>query len=573
MKTSPLGPLSLFINNRSIVVPFFQRAYVWEEEQWDRFLDSVEKICDKNESHFMGCLILKQQRRPAGEEIGDVRLLIDGQQRLTTLCILMRLLYEKLDDVEEFKKKFFNRKKEPILHHNHNNIECFNSIMSGMTEEDKGSYIKRKYRGKIEYNDQTFACYEYFKKSDIFKNLKKEFIDRIEDNLSFLEVGLDENEDEQQIFDTINSIGVSLTPAELLKNELFDSESKNLYETTWKSEFEQEDNKSFWDSEIVRRRHNLDLFMQSSLLIFSKERDSKEQGYENIDALFKNYKLYLKNNNIRKGDKKFIKKLMDLARTYRENINIDLLKERIDAKQPIQKLMIPVLGSFNTPVIHYILYVLTKVSDKTERDKMFSLLENYLTRRIVCKNSTKNYNRLFADMIGNDGIHSYDKLRERLLELTGDNEFPSDQSLEEGFAHSKLINRDAQTILYLLDISLGRPERNAVDLCPYKDFSLEHVMPKNWRKNWNEDDIDADNRDYLLLRLGNLAILRPGANGSVKDKAWKDKQEALKEYAAGIKTFDTKEFLHAAKWDESLIEKRALWLYKKALKVWPYPKD
>ena len=574
METYKTKPMELFLRDRRIEVPFFQRAYVWHRDEWDRFLEAVLHICKNEESYFMGPLIIKSQTFPANEEISRVDLLIDGQQRLTTFCIFMRVLYEHLNISQEFKGDFFNWAEELILHHNHIDIECFESIMKGSAEKIREKYTKQPKR-KIYYLNKVLECYDYFSKSEHLKEFSEKSHRAIRSKLEFIAIELSDADEEQQIFDTINSIGVGLTTAELLKNELFDSASKELYEKTWQSQFEKQD-RIFWDEAIVRGRPNIALFMQSALLIFSKEKDIKEQGYENIGSLFKNYKLYIEKYKIGKGNESFIDKLMNLATLYRENINIDLLRGRIEEKEPIQRLMIPILGSVNTPVIPYILFILKEVTDKTERDNMFSLLENYIVRRMVCGHSKKNYNKLFPDMIGK--TQSYDELRQRLLGLSGDNIFPSDDELKNRFKDAKLSNKDAKTILYLLDLSLRDLELDATHLDSYQSFSLEHIMPHQWTDNWNEGDINPE-RDFFISTLGNLTILKKRLNISLSNKAWKEKQKKLKEHATGIKTFDTADtpdtpkFLDADKWDESLIEKRTDWLYKQALAVWPYPKD
>ena len=76
----------IFTGNKMLEVPFFQRAYVWKEENWERFLEDLEYVSGSRMPYFMGSLILKQQMTGSNSAVGDVRLVIDGQQRLTTIC-------------------------------------------------------------------------------------------------------------------------------------------------------------------------------------------------------------------------------------------------------------------------------------------------------------------------------------------------------------------------------------------------------------------------------------------------------------------------------------------------------
>lgn len=82
----------VFNGNRVLEIPFFQRAYVWGEDQWERLLEDMEQVSHSNKPYFLGSLILKQQLTTTKHNVGDVRSVIDGQQRLTTLNIFFKVL-------------------------------------------------------------------------------------------------------------------------------------------------------------------------------------------------------------------------------------------------------------------------------------------------------------------------------------------------------------------------------------------------------------------------------------------------------------------------------------------------
>ena len=86
----------IFNGSRILEIPFFQRAYVWDETQWERLLDDVENVSRTRTPYFMGSVILKQQLTDTTSAVGDVRIVIDGQQRLTTLSILLKVLLQKI---------------------------------------------------------------------------------------------------------------------------------------------------------------------------------------------------------------------------------------------------------------------------------------------------------------------------------------------------------------------------------------------------------------------------------------------------------------------------------------------
>ena len=90
----------LFRSSRILEIPHFQRSYVWDEDQWSRFLDDMIYVSESKDTYFLGSVILKQQEIPSSYQTGDVRTIIDGQQRLTTITLFFKALYERNETKE-----------------------------------------------------------------------------------------------------------------------------------------------------------------------------------------------------------------------------------------------------------------------------------------------------------------------------------------------------------------------------------------------------------------------------------------------------------------------------------------
>ncbi len=552
----------IFQKGRSIEIPFFQRSYVWEKESLERFLDDMKFTNDNKQEYFMGAIILKDE--PTASTELSKKTLIDGQQRLSTIMLFFKVVCETKKREDLFKEKFYNANEDIILIHNHNDLKVFEAIVNGELTDD----IREDYK-----NNNILKCYDFFKKEE--KELKDIEIEELLNNLYFAVIDLKVDEDEQQIFDTINSLGVSLTTAELLKNELFSGQKEDLYGRTWKKTFESdEDIKKFWDEKITSGRQyrvNIDFLLQSYLLI---ESGAKEK-YMTLKSLFNNYKDFLKEGF--KDQESFVERLVECAKVYKKNIDSSLLNEAIDKKSAIERLNIVIFGAGITTVVPYILYILETVNDDKEQQKMFSLLENYLIRRLVCKETTKNYNNLFASFIRNK-IDSLEKLVEKLYSIDSIDRFPDDKSLKEGFEKNKLYNQQAKTILYLIENSI-REDKESTALHPFSGYSLEHIMPKKWRNKWDRglSDEQERDRDQLLLTLGNLTIITSKLNSSIVDGDWNTKKQGgknkggLEKFGKGIKIFD--DVLGLDVWDEEEIKKRSDDLCDKAINIWEYKKE
>ena len=192
---------------------------------------------------------------------------------------------------------------------------------------------------------------------------------------------------------------------------------------------------------------------------------------------------------------------------------------------------------------------------------------------MVVHATTKNYNRMIYSL-----LLSAAKDPESLADfLTKDEDattyFPSDEELLVGFEKSRLTNLQTRGIIYLIE-SYIRPASTSTTLLGFDSYSLEHLMPKKWRNNWEKIDSEekAHERDVKLLTLGNLAIITQSLNSSIRDGNWttklngNKKKPGLKECAAGLTTmFDV---LQRDEWTEEDIDNRAAWLFARAKELW-----
>ena len=557
----------IFNGNRVLEIPFFQRAYVWGQPQWERLLEDMEKISDFNKPYFLGSVILKQQETTTGSRIGDKRTVIDGQQRLTTLNIFFKVLCLKTNENSTFDRSFKLRDNSNALLHNHNDIQAFNEILALTELKD------------LEGESNITQAYNYFKDNLVPDDLN---LDSILSNVLFVGIDLSQEEDEQQIFDTINSLGVKLTTAELLKNYFFNRDDIEKYNEYWKEVFEKdEETKNYWDREIIAgrlRRTFIDLFFFAYLQIKIQETNFKvkaedKDAYAKVEHLFESYKNFIKsylNNN----KEAILSEIKEYALLFKKNFNYEILEEELTQDFGIDRINTIIFGLDTTTLIPYTLYILRNISDEATKNELFGIIETYIMRRMITHSNTKNYNQLFTDKLINNRVLSKQEFLD-YIEKRDDkvNFLPTDEELEKGFNSSILINKQSAGILYLIESKI-RNEKDSTALLGINKYSLEHLMPKKWRNNWDklsskESEI---NRDRKLLTLGNLTIITQSLNSSIRDSKWEDKLKGknkkggLTEYSGGLKTIS--QFLEYPEWDEKTIEERALFLYEKAKQIW-----
>ena len=555
----------LFSQSRILEIPYFQRSYVWDDENLKRFLDDFRDVCSNEKEYFLGTYIMKQKQTSSNSACGDVRSVIDGQQRFTTLILFFLVLAIKNDRYEkDFKSLFFNRQEEIMLKHNHTDKPIFELLVKNaeLTEDVIKCYSSNK----------VYKAYQYFMENIVPEEFN---VDTLLNSIYFMPIDLEPNDDEQQIFDTINSLGVRLTTAELLKNTLYSSNEVEYFKETWEECFEKDQaEKDFWDTIVGSRdKHsNIDTFLFAYINILVND----DIRYK---SLFKSYKDYFNQNNIlgdTKKKKNFIKDLISYAKIYRLHINPEIQSTVLKSeKNSIERLNIIFFGLDTTTLMPYCLYVLKNQRSKRQAAKIFGYLETYIIRRMLCHDWTKNYNKKFKTFLTNK-IITFDALLQNIMDgAETEDRMPTDGFLEQNINYDH-TNAQAKGILYLLETGLRKPNKESTSMLALNSYDLEHIMPKEWTKYWplaNDTTENRDNRNTHIGLLGNKTLLAKGLNKSIKNREFAVKKTGIDEdlgynnYAVGLKTFD---FSTYDTWDEKTIDDRMASLIEKIKIVWPY---
>ena len=468
---------------------------------------------------------------------------------------------------------------KPILKQSHSNIDDFNYIMALSTPEvievnDDSSQIKKAYKFFLD----TLNDIIIIKKNRDDSN--KQIIDypNLYKLMNFVIISLDDNEDEQQIFDTINSLGVKLTTGELLKNYLFANVNISDYSTIWKPIFEKDqETLKFWDSQITTGRLNkktIDVFLYYYLQIKTQDKGIKgdKKLYRRWENLFSSFKTLVETNHI---DKELLAlEITEYAKLFMECFNRED-NDDIPSSFGIERISFVVNHLDSTTLIPYILYVLREVESEVEKNKIFGFLETYVVRRLVTNSNNNNYSDLFTENLIGQGIKTHEALVKYIAskDPSVSLSMPSDDDVIFGFKNTQFKNnKRALGILFLLE-SLTRSDVHSTRLLTFGAYELEHLMPKKWKRHWPlHPDYSESEREARILTLGNLAMITSGLNKSIRNYNWqikktgKNSNPGLKSFASGINTIDP--YLELEEWDENTIEKRSQGLAELANQRW-----
>lgn len=583
MKANYFPIQTVFDKHTVFEIPYYQRSYVWTEENWSRFLDDMEEVSKSERQYFIGSLILKQKPTTTGSKYSIIRVVIDGQQRLTTITIFFKVL-----SLMKGNPKIFNtfmidlsdetEEQEISIHHNHIDKADFERIVNLQSLEDLRKYDEKK---KDITKSRLILLYEYFR-----KNIDPDKInsDKIKKNVHFVTIDLDSEENEQQIFDTINSLGVKLTTSELLKNYLFDQYNEEKYNKYWKPVFEaDEDLKNYWDQTVysgTKAYHLIDLFLYAYLIIQFRGEDysvSTEDKlyYEKLSNLFISYKSFV--DKYMGGDKeRLMKEIFDAANEFRRYFNPECKNETITSEPGIERINLMMFGLDFAVMLPYVMYVILR-ADKEEQPKIFEYLETYMLRRTIARLETRGYNSLFSDGLITNKILTVDALK-AYVNKANDKEVTyraaNKKEILDAVNTKVYVNRQALGFLYMLESRLRTDNKSATKLLGLRGYSLEHLLPKKWKETWDrpaDPEVEKETNDALYT-LGNLAIIPGALNSSISNARWqvklngKGNKEGLLKNATGLVTLD--DCLSKEEWNLACIRERAEKLYKQIIEVW-----
>lgn len=486
-------------------IPFFQRSYVWGEEEWERFLSDMYYICESDQEYFLGSVILKEE----SERIKN-KIVIDGQQRLTTLVLFFKVLSLLNGDNNRFDNMFKTLdNNKSIIRHNKNDRKVFELILNlGLLQEigDPKNQIEK--------------CFNYFKDNIESDRLN---ISTLSKRITFVGIDLDFHEDEQQIFDTINSLGVRLTTAELLKNIFFKTNEIEAYNKYWQEIFEKDSETiEYWNTNISKDGKKLiDVFLFAFLQIQSRHLPPKERvGFGQASILFRSYKKFMPHI---KDKEHFLQELAICARYFQYYINPNIRDDRLSTQ--MDRINLIIFEGDLLSVIPYVIFLLISLQNNPdELDKTLFVLESYLLRRMLgIEKGTliaKDYAELFGSRLIIGDIKSSSALKNQFNFYKNGHlhQVPSDTEIKLLIKTKAQTKKRALLVLYLLD-NIKRQEQNREILYGFNKYSVDYFMPLKWQKNWARP-LDEQTRQIAVKTLGNMTITPQKLNNALKDANW-----------------------------------------------------
>lgn len=535
MKAETPSINGVFKNSTILRIPFFQRQYVWGEKEWERFATDMEALVGMRKKYFLGSLIFKNEE-PTDEEaaygVSEKYTVIDGQQRLTTLSVYLKALSSLLvNDMlrNNFQSSFFiqNGQRNPVLHHSINDRAAYQAVMWGNPTEP--------------YEDKrVVAAYHFFRNRMVGR--KQEELQQlwmsVVSHIKFVEIILDDQEDEQQIFDTINSLGVDLTIDELMKNYLYDANEEDAYIHHWKPVFDDTLSREFWGtSDAARSQAANDEnkvisnffydFVRIKMWDYENQPGFDRKAFVQKAQTFSTCKAFVEMFGADK--QRLANEIIEYAKLYKQYLNKKNLNVRIPMTPGIERVACIAMAK-DSNITPYLLYVLRNVEDLQERNRIFDFLETYLVRRMVSLpvNANKMATEFYTEQLIAKRIDSCDKLKQYISAISDDKNMhmPSDKEIAANIHQTVFGDESTPRLVFYLQETRNRYQHTG----GLNSFVAEYILPKPCKASETNYPPHADEkleqeRKTRAKTLGNFILLEKprDINNREKEKANQEK--------------------------------------------------
>jgi uncharacterized protein with ParB-like and HNH nuclease domain len=527
---------------KQYVVPLFQRSYSWENKEWEILWNDLKDLCkaDKPRTHFIGSIVtMPTISVPEGV---TKYLLIDGQQRLTTIFVLLSFLRDRAKEngdailsdeiantllVNPYKKDFDYYKLLP-------------------TQTDRSSFQNLIQFRKPEGQDQISNAYIFFRKkfqqNDIdIQTLKKVICN----NLSVVSVVLGIDDDPHLVFESLNAKGRPLTQSDLIRNFFFMRIHINQQEDIYAK---------YWKPMQETLNTNLTEYIRHYLI--------KDGSWvKESDVYFALKELI--------GDSETLEHLKDIA-SFAEYYKKLLYPEEYENDLAIRKGLSRLNRIGSTTAYPFLLncyraYERNQIPNK-EFLEILSTLENFMIRRFICHVPTNQLNKIFSSLFSQVQNRISGSFLEGMRKILQTKDYPKDGEFKARLADTRLYgnnDRTAKAKLILETIEETYKHKEEVD---FKNLTVEHIMPQTLTEDW-QNHLGAEweqTHELHLHVIGNLTLT--AYNSELSNSSFENKKNLLNESHLEINKY----FRDKKTWIAADIDWRSYTLAGIALNIWSY---
>lgn len=517
MDAHKLWMLRDFIGTNKVLfrIPVYQRNYDWSESNCNRLLDDIYGIMQSGDKHFLGTIVFMAAK--SGGFALQEYIIIDGQQRLTTLMLILKALSVVAESVGD---DCYHEIEEQYLHNKYCDEEF--KVKLKPIKSDNNQFLLLLEDKIDEMDEDTHIYHNFMLCKERFERWAEKGINpsHVLDaltKLEIVEIVLTKGEDDPQvIFESINSTGLELSNADLIRNYLLMNadDQEKLYENYW-----------LYIEKTLRNKmdySNLDAFFMQYIVYKTSKPVNCRQLYNSFVKLFKDSGY---------SQESILKELRYYAEIfgafvygsdkYSERVNKLLYRLRVLNQTTCYPFLLHVFDDYHQSVI---------TEETVERILQFIL--GYLLRRMVCgvpSNTLRGlftylYNRIFK--VASNKQKYYETLNKFLFTVSSKDVIPSAAEFERALQKANIYGNNALCRFLLLDIENG----DGKEILQAENLTIEHIMPQTLSADWSH--IRPEEHEEYLHTLGNLSVT--GYNSELSNKSFSEKRDIIRENSKAV---------------------------------------
>lgn len=541
------------------IIPVYQRNYDWRNEQCQQLMNDILTVGtdETAQSHFVGSVVYLQTSITSNPTYLTI---IDGQQRLTTLTLVWIALQRRAQEwgqermADEINKKFLineyqdegaKMKLRPIKKDDH----ALRYLLHNDRSEWSGGFSRLIENFQFFYDSITI---------DTLQTVRKGV-----EKLVFIDVALERGKDDpQRIFQSLNSTGLDLSQADLIRNyvllDLDPKEQDAIYENYWAKIEENTQERS-------RKESRLSDFIRDYLTF-------KFRDIPNKDKVFTTFK-----NKYPINDKTQLIALLEDLRRYSVWYG-RLINPQAEPNEAIQE-QLHLINRVSTTVAYpFLLEVYRDYNDgkgnllAADMVQVLELVQSFTFRRFLCDLPTNALNGIFATLYRDIIPDTYlPSLEASLVRRQGKHRFPTDDEIERQLAVKDMYNIKAHNRIYFLERLENHGHRIKVQVEGNPDVTIEHIFPQRPGLEWEKElGGELEEMKSLVNTAANLTL--SAFNSSLSNRPFHEKRDMPeKGYRASPLRLD-KFLAEVERWDTKAMQQRQQWIINRCKTIWSYPK-
>ena len=556
-------PLIKFFDgsDKRFIIPLYQRNYDWKEENCEQlFQDLLKMHHSDRKSHFFGSIVSNIQ---SGTED---RFIIDGQQRITTVSLMLIAMVNayKAGDIQATDSKLVDKIFKRYLVDEYQEDE--RKVKLKPIKKDMDAFDSLLYKPKDQYvkGSNVTRNYEFFYDKIMKSGLTMDELFETIKKLEVINIKLDEDDDPQLIFESLNSTGLDLSEADKIRNYLLMSlapaEQDDLYTR-------------YWNPIEESTKYDPSSFVRDYLTM-------KQGKIGRIDKIYFIFKEYAENEKTSRAE--LLEEMHHYAKIYSQIDNANMGVDKINRKlNQVRTLDSTVAYPFYMAFFDYA--EKNSLSDE-EKYRVLDIVESYWARRIICNLPSNALNKVFAtlhrDVINNlskavEGTNpTYtDVLIYLLLKKGRSSVFPKDDEVKEDFATRQVYKMPTNLRMFILERMENRDSKECHDVVKQlteKTVSIEHIMPQTLSDKWKDalgEEWERIHQQYLHT-MANLTLT--GYNSQYSNLTFIEKRDMEKGF--NDSAFRLNNYVKScSQWTETEMKQRQHDLLEVFMRLWPMP--